>query len=128
MLIAFTLAWAWGIIGAQEVGPAPLMGPPFAEVEAKWNAFWAGVADGDLAAAGRYVHSSRRDLPSSGKALSELQNLAHQMAFCQLDPTPFPLASDQVVYRVRCRHGAESAETVIIIRQDADGKWRLIPY
>ena len=128
MLTAVSLAWGWGITEAQEAQPPPIVGPPFAEVEAKWNAFWAHMAEGDLVAAGQYVHSSRRYLSSTGRPLSELQDLAQQMAFCQLDPAPFPPARDEVWYLVRCRHGGETAETFVIIRRDTDGLWRLIPF
>jgi hypothetical protein len=127
VLTAVSLVWAWSVAEAQDAQPPPAVGPPFAEVEATWNAFWTQLAEGDLAAAWRYVHSSRRYLPSPDK-LSALQDLAQQMAFCQLEATPLPPAKDEAWYLVRCRHGGETAETIVIIRRDTDGAWRLIPF
>lgn len=104
----------------------PQVGPPLAEVEARWTAFWTHVVDGNLTEARRYIHSSRRHFLPDDKGLAHLQDLAVQMAFCRLDPTPILFAPGEVMYRVHCRHGDETAETLIGLRKDFDGVWRFI--
>ena len=128
-VILFTVvSLAWGVARAQDAQPRAGGRPSFAEVQATWNAFWAQVAEGDLPGALRYVHSSRRYVPAPDRPLSALQDLAQQMAFCQLEPAPLPPAQEEAWYLVRCRHGEETAETFIIVRLDTDGVWRLIPF
>ncbi len=109
--------------GAQ---PAAQIGPPLAEVEATWTAFWNHITLGDLDGALKYIHSSKRHLvPPPGGSLRELQQAAYQLAFCQIDPVPFPIREDHVWYRVRCRRGDETAEGQIGMRRDFDGVWRI---
>ncbi len=128
LLTAVSLTLAWGTVQAQEARPQPSVGPPFAEVEATWNGFWTHVVEGDLAAAGRFIHSSRRHLLSGDKTLSNLQDLARQMAFCRLDGSSLFAAQNEVAYQVQCKRGNETAESLIILRRDIDGVWRLITF
>jgi hypothetical protein len=108
-------------------GPAPA-GPPFTEVEARWTDFWATVRRGDLEAARRAVHSRVRSEFRDGfphtTSGESLPDMAQQMAYCRLDSTPMPISAEEVAYGVRCRHGTETAESLVILRQDADGVWR----
>ncbi len=124
LVAAVCLALTWGTAPAQEAPPLPAVGPPFAEVEALWNAFWTRVVDGDMGGASQYVHSSRRYPFSSEKTRSELQELARQMAFCRLDPKQLAMSRDEVAYPVWCKYGNETAQTLVIIRRDFDGLWR----
>ncbi len=128
VLSVVSLVLAWGMAQSQETQPVPAVGPPFAEVEALWNAFWTHVVDGDMMGAEQYIHSFRRYPLSTDKARSELQDLARQMAFCRLDPTPFALGRDEVAYRVPCKHGSETAESLVVLRRDFDGVWRLFTF
>ncbi len=111
--------------GAQAPGSA---GPAFQEVEARWTDFWARVRRGDLEGARRAVHSRVRSEFRDGfpqtTAGESLQDVAQQMAYCRLEPTPMPISGDEVAYGVRCRHGTETAESLVILRRDADGVWR----
>jgi hypothetical protein len=115
-----------GVASAGAGEPLPQVGPPFTEVAAAWESFWAAVRRGDLEAARRYVHSRiRHDFPRSGTtAGKDLQDVARQMAYCRLDPTPIPISGEEVVYGLRCRHGTETAESQVILRRDVDGVWR----
>lgn len=103
-------------------------GPAFQEVEARWTDFWARVRRGDLEGARRAVHSRvraefREGFPqtTAGEALPDV---AQQMAYCRLDPTRIEISAEEVAYGVRCRHGTETAESLVILRQDVDGVWR----
>ena len=102
----------------------PTAGPSFQEVTAAWNGFWSAVILGDLAGARKYVHSHRQHMFPGNLTVEELQDMARQMAYCRLDPTPFPLRQDEVIYRVHCQHGGETAETQVGVRRDFDGAWR----
>ncbi len=115
------------LLTAQAVAaqPAPPLGPPLAEVEATWTAFWNHMTLGDLDGALKYIHSSRRHLFPTTADVRKMQELAQQMAFCRIDPVPFPIGKDELIYPVHCRHGDETAETQIGIRRDFDGVWRL---
>lgn len=97
--------------------------PPFQEVEAAWKGFWSAVILGDLNGARKYVHSHRQHLFPGRQTLEELKEMAGQMAYCRLDPAPFPLGED-VIYRVLCQHGSETAESQVGVRRDLDGVWR----
>lgn len=123
--------------------------PSFTEVEAAWTGFWTAVILGDLEGARKYIHSQRQHLFPGKRTLAELQEIAQQMAFCRLDPTPFPLSLldeatarqfglsererarplppgslDELIYRVYCEHRGEKAETQVGVRRDWDGVWR----
>jgi hypothetical protein len=104
--------------------PLPSVGPPLSEVQATWKGFWTAVILGDLAGARKYVHSHRQHLFPGNKTLAELQELARQMAECRIDPAPFPVSLDEVIYRVHCQRGIETAETQVGLRRDLDGVWR----
>lgn len=108
-------------VAAQTVSP---VGPPFAEVETAWLSFWNRLRAGDVEGARRYVHTTRQPLFPGGKTPAELKEAAGQMAFCRLEPAPFPLDEEEVLYRVLCQHGEETAETLVGLRRDADGAWR----
>ena len=128
LLGAISFALAGATAHAQGPQPPPPVGPPFAEVETAWTAFWTRLAEGDLAGAWRYLHSSRRYAPSGDTMLAMLQDLAHQMAFCRLEPSSAIGDGDNVMYLVKCQHGSETAERLVILRRDSDGVWRLIPF
>jgi hypothetical protein len=123
--------------------------PAFTEVEAAWTGFWTAVMEGNLEGARRYIHSSRQHLFPGNRTLADLQEIAQQMAACRLDPRPFPLTLrdpetarqlglseeertrplpprllEELIYRVRCQHGGETAETQVGLRRDSDGVWR----
>lgn len=140
MLTYFTLT-----LGALRVAvgqPVPQIGPSLKEVEATWTAFWTAVSLGDLKEARKYVHSQLHPFPGTRLTLEELQDMAYQMAFCRLDLTPFPLNLlgeegmrqlppgalenvREVFYWVRCTYGDETTQTLVGLRRDVDGVWRL---
>jgi hypothetical protein len=94
-------------------------------VQAAWAEFWTAVILGDLNGARKYVHSQRQNVfPRKGQRIEDLQEIAQQMAYCRLDPTPFPIDHDEVIYLVLCEHGSERAETIVGVRRDLDGIWR----
>lgn len=104
----------------------PGVTPPFAEVQATWAALLDRLAQGDVEGARRYVHTSRRHLFPGGRTVAELQDFARQMRFCRVEPKPFPLGSDEVMYPIRCEHEGETAESLVGLRRDRDGVWRFI--
>ena len=140
MILCFTLT-----LGALRVAagqPVPQVGPPVREVKATWTAFWTAVSLGDLKEARQYLHSRQRAGFPGKLMVEELKDLADQMAYCRLDPTPFPLNMlgeegvrqippevlknlDEVFYWVRCQYGDETADSLVGVRRDLDGVWRL---
>ncbi len=126
LLMGVSLALASGTPPELEAQPLPGVGPPIAEIEAAWTGIWNRLLQGDVAGARRYVHSSRRHLFPGNRTPAELQDLARQMTFCQVDPTPLPIDLDEVMYRVRCERGDEKAETLVGLRRDVDGVWRFV--
>lgn len=128
LLLAVGLALSAATQAPTQPSTAPAgAGPSFAQVEGLWNAFWTAIAEGDLAAARRHVHSSRQAALAGAEALAVLQERAWQLAFCRLDPQPFPMGPDEVAYQAWCRHGAETVHTFALVRRDRDGVWRLLP-
>jgi hypothetical protein len=111
-----------GLLIAQPLLPP---GPSLEEATAVWTGFWTAVAVGDSVDAGRYVHSQRRHLFPGPHRPDELQAMATQMAYCRLDPNPRPVGPDEVIYRVLCQRGDETAESQVGLRRDHDGAWRL---
>ncbi len=121
------LALVMLLVGAvAQVEAQPTIGPPFAEVQSAWTAFWQRVSEGDIAGARRYVHTSRQPRFPGSRSADELRELAAQMLSCRLDGTPVPLDLDEVMYRVVCERGDERAETLVGLRRDADGAWRFV--
>ncbi len=110
--------------GAAAAQSLSLVGPPFAEVENAWRAFWDRLRHGDIAGARRYVHTSRQPLFPGRTTVDELKELARQMASCRLDPAPVALDDDEVVYSLVCQHDGETAESLVGLRRDGDGVWR----
>lgn len=99
-------------------------GPSFPDVQVAWSSFWARIAEDDLAGARRYLHSSVRARFPGNRSLQDWRDVALQMAFCRLEPTPFMLGPDEATYPARCQQGDEQAETLVIVRRDLDGVWR----
>jgi hypothetical protein len=148
LTLLLTITWFTLLTGlgfAAEAPPRPQIGPPFAEIEAAWTAFWTAITLGDVKDARRYLHTRQQDMLGRGLTpaqLREWQALAYQMSYCRLDPTPFPhgmidekalrdlppraLEEIELYYWVRCKYGDETAETMIGIRGDVDGVWRLV--
>lgn len=112
----------WERVRAQS---APEVGPPLEEAQAVWKRFWTAVIVGDLKDARTYVHSQRQHLFPGTHQTEELQQMASQMAHCRLDPNPFAADLNEVIYRVRCEHRGETAESQVGLRRDRDGAWRL---
>lgn len=116
------LAGTLGIVRAES---RPEIGPPFEEAQAIWKGLWTGAITGDLRDVRRYLHSERQHLIPANSPIPELQQLATQMAYCRLDPKPVPVAVDEVIYRVLCERGGETAESQMGLRRERDGTWRI---
>ncbi|MGH7310538.1 MAG: hypothetical protein ACREK6_17775 [Candidatus Rokuibacteriota bacterium] len=116
---------AWAGSAAGQARTVPDVGPPFEQAQAVWKGFWQAVSAGDLNDAKRYVHSQRQPMFPATHGREELQRMASEMAHCRLDPSPVPIAADEVIYRVLCEHRGERAEGQIGLRRDRDGAWRL---
>lgn len=122
-LLALAVSPGPAIVGAQ---PPSSLAPSFSEVEQAWTAVWERLRQGDLAGARRYVHSSRRALFPGGRTVTELQDVARQMAACRLVPSPVLLGFEELMYPVRCEQAGETAETYVGVRRDVDGVWRFV--
>ena len=104
----------------------PGTGPPVSVVRATWSALWERLLHGDVDGARRYLHSSQQGPLLDGAAAADLRELARQMQFCRVESDPLPVAPDEVMYPVHCEHEGETAETLVGLRQDRDGSWRLV--
>lgn len=106
--------------------------PSFAELDALWTRFWEHVRQGDLQGARREVHLRLRGAFQDGFPETitgdGLREMAQQMAYCRLEPTREPSELGTAAYRATCRHGRETAERLVIFRQDVDGQWRLFVF
>lgn len=98
--------------------------PSTEEVETLWSGFWTALSLGDLRGARTYLHASQRSLFPGKLTVEDLKDLADQMAYCRLDPTPLP-TTKEVFYWVHCKHGDETAQRLVSLRRDWDGVWRL---
>lgn len=107
--------------------PAPPTEPPLSEIEATWAAFWTHMSLGDLEGAAWYLHSSLRKRLAPSADLRRMQEAADQMASCRIEPaaSAIRIRADEVLYAVRCRHGAETADSYLGMRRDLDGVWRI---
>lgn len=120
------LVLTYGGLGGSEAQTVPGSGPPFSEVQAAWTALLDRLLRGDVEGARRYVHTSRQHLFPGRKTVAEWQEFARQMQFCRVEPTPFPIAPDEVIYQLRCQRGSETAESMVGLRRDRDGVWRFV--
>lgn len=100
--------------------------PPFADVQAAWTTFWARIAADDIPAALSQLHTSVRVRFPGQRDLAEWRDVALQMPFCRLQERPESVSAYGAVYRLHCRHGTETAESLVIVRRDRDGAWRLL--
>jgi hypothetical protein len=95
------------------------------EAQSIWSDFWSRVLAGDIDAARRYVHTSRRHLFPFQQTVAELQEVARQMQHCRVQPEPLPTGGEDLLFEVRCEHAGQVAETQVGFRRDLDGVWRL---
>jgi len=114
-----------GWLGISHAQSTSEVAPSLEDAQAVWTGFWSAVIVGDLKDARRYVHSQRQHLFPGSHKMEELQQMATQMAHCRLDPNPFSADPNEFIYRVRCEHRGETAESQVGLRRDHNGTWRL---
>lgn len=95
------------------------------EAQSIWSGFWSRVLAGDIDAARRYVYSTRRHLFPYQQTVTELQDMARQMQYCQIRPEPLPTGGEDLIFELRCEHAGQTAEAMAAFRRDFDGVWRL---
>lgn len=112
------------VVASSARGVVFAQAPSGVEAQAVWDAFWNRIAAGDLDGARRYVHTTRQGFPWMVTG-PQLQEMARQMQRCRLGSDPMPGSAEDVLFEVRCEHAGQTATTLVGLRQDLDGTWRL---